>query len=99
MRTARTGSEMQIIVYPRIAERHPDLSEEDVRFAWQHANISALRTESSNFPEMLSLGHDSQGRLLEMVGAMTFDGWLIYHAMTPPSKKTLLELRRAQRKS
>ena len=90
---------MPVIVHPRIMERHPAISEEDVLFAWQHAAQTALRTESPNFPEVLSVGCDSRGRLLEMVGTLIVDGWLIYHAMTPPSKKTLTELERAKRKS
>ena len=85
---------MTILVHPRIVKRHPEVSEEDVRFAWEHAADRALRVDSPNFPEYLCVGFDARGRSLEMVGAQTADGWLIYHAMTPPSKKTLSELRR-----
>lgn len=57
-----------------------------------------LRIDSPNFPEYVCTGYDSKGRRLEMVGAMTRDGWLIYHAMTPPSKKTIREIEQARRR-
>ena len=44
-------------------------------------------------------GYDPQGRYIEMVGVLLADGaWLIYHAMTPPSKKTLREIENARRR-
>jgi len=44
-------------------------------------------------------GYDPQGRYIEMVGVLLADGaWLVYHAMTPPSKKTLREIENARRR-
>jgi hypothetical protein len=41
----------------------------------------------------VAVGFDGKGRLLEMVAVLGPDGiWLVYHAMTSPSKKTLKEL-------
>jgi hypothetical protein len=48
----------------------------------------------------ITVGVDGRGRLLEMVSVMNREGrWLIYHAMTPPSRKTMNELKPAGRKS
>ena len=44
-------------------------------------------------------GYDLHGRYIEMVGVLLADGaWLVYHAMTPPSKKTLMEIEDARRR-
>ena len=90
---------MDVIVHPRITVRHPELSEEDVRRAWENAVESALRIDSPNFPEYVRIGLDAKGRIIEMVGTQARDGWLVYHAMTPPSKKTMVEIKRAKRRS
>jgi hypothetical protein len=93
----RNKTVMEIVIHPRISKRHPDLNEEDVREAWDNFLLSGIRAESKRFPEVLRVGHDRQGRELEMVGALLEDGWLVFHAMTPPSKKTLSELDRIRR--
>lgn len=47
----------------------------------------------------MGTGYDPHGRYIEMVGVPLADGvWLIYHAMTPPSKKTLKEIESARRR-
>lgn len=89
---------MDILVHPRISERHPEISPEDVLAAWKSPLDMLLRVDSLNFPEYVCIGYDPKGQLLEMVGTMTNDGWLIYHAMTPPSKKTLKEIEEARRR-
>lgn len=77
----------------RVCERHPELSVEDVEYAWEHFREVAIREVA--FREM-RIGFDRKGRLLEMVGVLTVDGWVVYHAMTPPSKKTLSEIEKAK---
>ena len=47
----------------------------------------------------MRIGFDAQGRELEMAGAMSGGEWLVYHAMTPPSKKTRAEIERSMRRS
>ena len=59
--------------------------------------ISGIRTESKDYPEFLRIGYDQQGKELEMIGTLTEDGWLIYHAMTPPSKKMISEIEKIRR--
>jgi hypothetical protein len=88
---------MEIIVHPRIVKRHPELNEEDIREAWDNFLISGLRMESKRFPEELRVGYDKLGREIEMVGTMSGGIWLVFHAMTPPSKKTITELDKIRR--
>ncbi|EEE17235.1 hypothetical protein ATORI0001_1317 [Lancefieldella rimae ATCC 49626] len=47
---------------------------------------------------MLVLGFDSNSRPIEMFVAAQEDAWVIYHAMTPPTKKFLSAIKRAPRK-
>jgi hypothetical protein len=45
-----------------------------------------------NSKQAAAVGFDSKGRLLEMVAVFDGKDYLIYHAMTPPTKKVLAEL-------
>ena len=84
-------------IHPRIFLRHPQLNEEDIRTAWRNSYYEALRADSQNYPEYLGIGVDSKGRDVEMVGTLTDDGWLIYHANTPLSRRVRLEVEKARR--
>lgn len=46
----------ELEIHPRVFARHPHLTEDDVRFAWEHAYFEALRPNSPNFPEYLWIG-------------------------------------------
>ena len=84
-------------IHPRIFLRHPQLNEEDIRTAWRNSYYEALRADSQNYPEYLWIGVDSKGRDVEMVGTLTDDGWLIYHANTPLWRRVRLEVEKARR--
>ena len=58
----------ELIIHPRVLEKHPQLTEEDVKAAWENAYYEALRPDSPNFPEYLWIGVDPHGREVEMVG-------------------------------
>ena len=88
----------KLMIHTRVFERHPQLTEEDVRTAWENACYEALRPDSPNFPEYLWVGMDGNGREIEMVGVPTEGGWLVYHANTPLSKRTRTEIDRARRR-
>lgn len=82
----------KLIVHPRISQRHPEVSAQDVRAAWDAAIVSQSRAPKEP-DEYVVVGIDERGRTLEMVGRRLQDGrWLVYHAMTPPSKRTIQEL-------
>ena len=53
---------LELVVHPRVSARHPQLSDEDVRVAWQNSFFQALRTGSKNSPEYLWIGIDGKGR-------------------------------------
>ena len=85
-----------IYVLDRIRDRHPEISPDDVREAWENSIAYAVRDDSRPF-EYMAVGFDGKGRAIEMVGRRTPDGdWVIWHAFTPPTKKALrgLGLRR-----
>lgn len=81
-----------VLVHGRVTAKRPQISEADVVWAWEHYTYAAIRVPGER---ELRIGFDLQGRELEMVGALTTDGWLVYHAMIPPSKKTRKEIQRA----
>ena len=82
---------MGVYVHPRVVKRHPELTEEDVLSAWNNAFTMAIRSTSTG-DRYVAAGADAHGRLIEMVAVKEADDFLIFHAMTPPSKRTLIEL-------
>lgn len=87
----------RLFVHPRIHERHPDVSDDDVKTAWHNALASMPRLDKDP-DEYAAIGVDGHGRLVELVAKRTRDGdWIIYHAMTPPTAKMRRELSRAWR--
>jgi hypothetical protein len=82
-------------VHPRVAQRHPELSDDDVTEAWEHFEAAAVRVPGE---VEMRIGYDLRGRRIEMAGRLLEDGWLVYHAMTPPSKKTEREIAEAMRR-
>ena len=76
----------------RVSQRHPELSDDDIRSAWRNAMAALPRTTKAR-EELAATGADPRGRLVEMVAVRTDDGgWLVYHAFTPPTRKMLAEL-------
>lgn len=86
------------IVHSRIMRKHPQLSKEDVKCAWLNSYYEAIRLDSPNFPEYVRIGLDTKGREVEMVGTMTNQGFLIYHANTPVSKSIRDEIKNNERR-
>lgn len=80
----------QIGVHPRIAERHPEVTDEDVVAAMR----SMIRYKQRKTGEWLAVGMDAHNRLVELVYIYDADDdfFFVYHGMTPPSGKTLREL-------
>ena len=80
-----------VVVHPRVTERHPELAEDDVRFAWNNYVRMARRAGTDDY--YLAVGFDEHGRGVEMVAVETIDGdWFVYHAYTPPTKSFMREL-------
>lgn len=80
-----------VVIHPRIMERHPELAEEDVREAWEGYVRMTRRVGIDSY--WVAVGFDLKGRAIEMVAVETADGgWYVYHALTPPTRKVLVEL-------
>jgi len=82
-------------VNPRISERHPELTEADVCSAWCNAVVIVER-RGAPLPDamLVALGFDSNDRLVEVVDSVMESGRVhVFHAMTPPLKRTLMEIR------
>ena len=77
-----------VVVHPRVMERHPELSEDDVREAWN----GYVRMVRRGDDQTVAVGFDAKGRAVEMVAKESVGDYLIYHAMTPPTEKALSEL-------
>ena len=84
------GVDLEIYVLPRVHERHPELSVEDVLAAFRSVMVDARRDNGT----WVCIGLDGRGRDVEMVYEQRADRVLVYHAMTPPTKKTRSEIGR-----
>ena len=58
--------EQRIVVHHRICERHPDVTEDDVRTAWRN-QIERRKREGLHPPQYAAVGFDAKGRLLQIV--------------------------------
>jgi hypothetical protein len=84
----------EVEIAPRVSARHPELTSADISSAWKNARFIIERS-GIPLPDVIlvAVGTDSNNRLIEMVGAIKEHGVIyIFHAMTPPSRKTLHEL-------
>lgn len=70
----------RVVVHPRVGERHPDVSRDDVELAWRNAR--AMRHRNFDPPAYIAAaGADTHGRLIEMLGVeLEGGGVLVYHA-------------------
>lgn len=73
------------------------LSAEDVAYAWDNYHTGAVRVPGEL---EVRIGFDTAGREVEMVGSLLAGGdWLVFHAMTPPTKKVRREIENAMRRN
>ena len=93
---ASSTSPVRVLVHSRVTRRHPDLTERDVLAACHHATDAAQRPGTAQW---VAIGPAPDGRMVEMVAESLPQGWLIYHAMTPPSRKTTTEIRAVRRRT
>ncbi len=78
-------------VLARVYARHPDLSEEDVLTAWDNRLRTQFRLDGEK-PYMVGVGVARSGKPLEMIAFDDQGDTVIFHAMTPPTKKLLKEM-------
>lgn len=83
-----------MVVHPN-ALKH-GLTTEQVQSAWENYLVGAVRVPGEL---EVRIGLTSEGREVELVGSLLADGnWLIFHAMTPPTKKVRTEIDKALRR-
>ena len=81
---------MRVHVHPRVAQRHPDITAEDVLEAFEGTLRS--RARDTHPVQWVGVGADTKGRLLEYIAVENEpDGWLVFHAM-PATTKVLIEV-------
>jgi hypothetical protein len=82
----------EIRVHQRVHERHPEIEDADVVSAWKNA-IAFIRRDTDEKDFYVAVGSDEKGRLIEITAARKADGRLLaFHAKTPPTNKSLIEL-------
>ncbi len=89
-------SPVRVLVHSRVTRRHPELTERDVLAAWQRTIEFIHRADTGQW---VVIGPAPDGRMVEMVAESLPQRWLIYHAMTPPTRKTTTEIRSARRRT
>lgn len=80
---------MEIMIHTH-ALKH-GVSEEDIRFAWEHFIRQRYRDVPNN-EQVVAVGVGHNGEFIQMIGVLESDAILIYHALTPPTGKVLREL-------
>ena len=77
-------------VHPRIMRRHPEIRQQDIVAAMK----SMIRYKYRETGEWLAVGIDENSHLIEVVYEYDEenDYFFVFHGMTPPSRKTLIEL-------
>ena len=79
----------EVVIVPH-ALKH-GVSESDISFAWDNF-VRKQHRSAPNEGEIVVVGFDTCGRLVELVAVETARKTAIYHAMRPPTIKILSEL-------
>lgn len=85
---------LDVVVHPH-ALKH-GLSEERILEAWSRFFRKRHR-KAPNSDQIVAVGVDAKGRLIQLIGVVKPFGVMIYHALTPPTENVLLELGLARR--
>lgn len=68
------------------------LSVEEILQAWFSVYIWTFRVEESEREIFVGIGKGFHDRDIELIAAMSDGNYLIFHAMTPPTRKIKLEV-------
>lgn len=69
-----------------------NISERDIRHTWRNGFAWGRRDRDDGNVDYLVVGQDTRGRLIEILARFTPKGYIVFHALTPPTKKVLREL-------
>ena len=78
----------RLMIHPRIHDKHPELSDDDVKAAF-NSIFKHIHRESG---ECVGVGMDRKQRLVELVFRECGDSIIVYHALTPPTQKVMKAL-------
>lgn len=81
---------MEEVVIDRHALKH-GLGAEDIEYAWEHF-VRRQHRGAPNEGEVAVVGYDRKGRLVQLVAYRAEACVVIFHAMTPPTKKLMAEV-------
>lgn len=80
-----------IAIHPH-AFKH-GLTEDEIEHVWRNAFEWARRDRDDGKIEYALVGIDNSGRLVELVARRCGnEGYIVFHAQTPPTRRTLNEL-------
>lgn len=69
------------------------LREDEIEHAWSNAFVWLARYREDGNVDYVLIGPDRQGRLVELIARKHGgDGYLVFHARRPPTRKALAEL-------
>jgi len=86
---------MDELVIDEHAYKH-GITEEQIIHAWENFVRKQFR-QSPREDQVVAVGYDKQGKMIQLVGVTKPFGTLIYHAMEPPTMNVLIELGLARR--
>lgn len=81
----------EVIVHPRIHRKHPNITDEEVLFAWEHI-IKWVHKLDTELADIVAIGVDSKARLMELIAVEDNDGYMIYHAFVPATDNIIREV-------
>lgn len=67
------------------------LTERQIRYAWGHYLAMQHRAAPAE-DEVIAVGYEQTGRLVQLVAVERKQVQIIYHAMSPPTRRMLTEL-------
>ena len=88
----KSNAHEEIVLVMERAKKH-GLSEEQIMQAWRNHIGLVLRMERDDgLVDHKTIGFSDDGKVIELTARAKAFGFLIYHANTPPSERTLREL-------
>lgn len=80
-----------ILILDRVMKRHPELSRDEILSAWDGRVKTQFRVDGDK-PYLVAVGVAHNGRAIEMIAFEDGEDTIIFHALTPPTKKLLKEM-------
>lgn len=80
-----------VVVLDRVTKRHPELSRDEILSAWDGRVKTQFRVDRDK-PYLVAVGVAYNGKAIEMIAFEDGGDTVIFHALTPPTKKLLKEM-------